>query len=393
MVRMMHVLERIARAFGDANTPLLVLKGGALNLVLYERPDVRPMDDIDLLVRPEHAEQACVLLERIGAVPGGPFVREDFFPRFVHEREYTIGHVYPVKIDLHVRPFRPLRYSRLIPDDAFWARAEEVRIGAARILVPCAEDMLIHLTVHSAIHKNSRPTWRRDIKDWVDARRMNMDWDCFVRTVRQWGLALPVRRAIEGAERDFGPVCPSAVIHSLSRSRVTWRDRLALWHAPRDASHPVAHVAVNAVCTPGWRYRLGYLRAMLCPSRAFMADWCGGGHRVWLPVAHAMRWLRPIALRVPWLCRWSQKARSPQGHTPDGRALAAAVTRRAFMHGLARKARYVTPVVLGLVASEARAGSHGDYDSTCGEVGSPCQAGPDCCAGLNCVGPGPKICQ
>jgi hypothetical protein len=43
---------------------------------------------------------------------------------------------------------------------------------------------------------------------------------------------------------------------------------------------------------------------------------------------------------------------------------------------------YATPVVLNLTASPARAGS--EFDSTCGEVQSPCAVNEDCCAGLVC---------
>lgn len=54
-------------------------------------------------------------------------------------------------------------------------------------------------------------------------------------------------------------------------------------------------------------------------------------------------------------------------------------TRRGFMGGAAKKAIYVTPVVLTMRASQARAGS--EVDSTCGDLGSPCTETADCCAG------------
>ncbi len=111
-VRMMHLLERIARAFNDAGVPVLALKGAALNLVLYDRPDERPMGDLDLLIKPENVEDAFAILEKLGCLRGEPLVREDFFPRFHYEVEFRAGDIYPVKIDLHVRPFRPLRSTR-----------------------------------------------------------------------------------------------------------------------------------------------------------------------------------------------------------------------------------------------------------------------------------------
>lgn len=126
-----------------------------------------------------------------------------------------------------------------------------------------------------------------------------MDWDRFVATVVQWQLPLPVREGLEAAEHEFGQVCPPEVMERLERSRVSWRDRLALWQAPRDADHPKAHVAVNVLCTPGRRFVLGYLRAMLLPDRGHMADWYCHRHRAWLPCAHLLRWLGPLAKWIP----------------------------------------------------------------------------------------------
>jgi hypothetical protein len=232
-IRMMHLLERIAAEFNKADVPLLLLKGAALNLTLYDRPDERPMGDLDLLIKPEHIDEAFALLESLGCLRGEPLVREDFFPQFYYEAEYSAGRIVPVKIDLHVRPFRPLRYSRLVPADAFWQRAEPVRMGRATVLIPSVEDMLIHLAAHSAIHGNARATWLRDLKRWADAYRTVIDWDRFLTTVHAWRLALPVREAIERTERDLGPVCPPEIRHRVSRLPVNWRDRPALRHFRR----------------------------------------------------------------------------------------------------------------------------------------------------------------
>ncbi len=299
--RMMHLLERIAARFNEAGIPLMVLKGAALNLALYRSPDERPMGDLDLLVRPTDCDAAAVLLEQLDCLRGAGLVREDFFPRFHYEIEYTAGTIDPVKIDLHVRPFRPLRYSRLVPDEALWERAEHVRAGCATVLIPSADEMLIHLAAHSAIHGNPRSVWLQDISRWTNGHQSEIDWDRFVLTVKRWGLALPVRRGITRAEHGFGQVCPRDVVRRLSDECAGWRDRLALWQAPRDAAHPAAHVAVNALCTPGWRFVLSYLLAAGLPDRGHMAEWYPYRHRAWLPLAHMLRALSPVTRHFPWL--------------------------------------------------------------------------------------------
>lgn len=311
-VCMMHALERIAGAMNASNVPLLVLKGGALNLTVHDRPDERPMGDLDVMVRPEDLRAAIAALEGLGAVRGQPLVRQDFFPRFYHETEFKLGDVCPVRIDLHVRPFRPLRYAQRVPDDALWARACPVRIGGATVLIPSAEDMLVHLAAHSAFHGNARRMWRADIHRWVDARRSDIDWDRFCETVEAWGLTWPVLDGIRHAQTDVGPVCPPAVLDRLSRRRVGWRDRLALAQAPRDASHPAAHVAVNVICTRGWRFALAYLWAVAFPDRVHMGQWYPRRHRAWLPTAHLMRCCWPVIGRIPRFRKRFSKIETPK---------------------------------------------------------------------------------
>ncbi|MHC4272614.1 MAG: nucleotidyltransferase family protein, partial [Planctomycetota bacterium] len=101
---MMHLLERIAKAFNEAGVPLMALKGAALNLTLYRHPQDRPMVDLDLLVKPADSDRARAILEDVGCLRSDIVFREDFFPRYYYEIEYTAGSVDPVLIDLHVRP-------------------------------------------------------------------------------------------------------------------------------------------------------------------------------------------------------------------------------------------------------------------------------------------------
>jgi hypothetical protein len=275
------------------------LKGAALNLALYEQPDERTMLDLDLMVRTGDIERARPLLEQAGCLRSDIVFREDFFPRYYYEIEYTAGTVDPVLIDLHVRPFRLLRYSRFMPDDALWKSAEAVSTGGAEVLVPSAEDMLIHLAGHSAIHDNCRLVWLADIKRWVETRRGAIDWPKFLDRVAAWHLALPVRSALAAAEEELGRFCPAPVRRALAQMPDNWRDRVALWHAPKDGEHLTRSFLVNLLTTPGARFKLGYVRDVLVPDRAYMDEWQDrhACHRTkW---AHVRRCLAPIVRRLP----------------------------------------------------------------------------------------------
>ncbi len=300
-VCMMHALERLAREFNRRCVPVMALKGAALNLVLDHRPDERAMSDVDLLIRPQDADRAAQIIRSCGGEAAEPLVRDDFFPRFHAEREFRLGAVYPIKIDLHVRPFRPVRFAQTVPSAAMWDRAEWKPFGSAWLLVPGREDMLIHLATHSALHGNVRRTWLNDIRRWIDAHRGRIDWELFCARTKLWGLTWPVLEGLRAVDAEWGCPWPREVVGRLANQRVSWRDKLAAVQAPRDATHPVAHVLTNWVCAPSWRFAMAYLWAVAVPGRRHMAAWYGREHVGWLPCAHLLRVLWPVLGRLPGL--------------------------------------------------------------------------------------------
>ncbi|MHC5115159.1 MAG: nucleotidyltransferase domain-containing protein [Planctomycetota bacterium] len=299
-VRLMHALERIARPFERAGIPLMALKGAVLHLQLHDDPGERPMADLDLLVRPSDLDAAVELLAELGGLRSEPLFREDFFPRFYYEIQYTFGSIHEITVDLHVRPLRPLRLARLMPEDALWSRARRVALGTSTILVPDAGDMLVHLAAHSAFHGNAERRWLDDLRSWVDAHGPRIDWDRLGETVEQWHLVPAFLSAVRAAEHESGSILPDHVRARLESTRVDWRDRLALWHAPRDLVHMTSSAVINAVTAPGWRFRAAYLRRVLLPDRAYMDAWSDRHRCRWRPAATLLRCLRPILARLPF---------------------------------------------------------------------------------------------
>lgn len=299
---MMRRLRDIATRFRGHNVEALLLKGAALNLTLYDRAELRPMSDVDLLVRPEAVTAAMRTLEQLGFRRGPGLVRSDFFPRFHYEVEYCSDEARPVRIDLHVRPFRPSRYARTVPTDAFWEDSETYDLCGAEVRVCSVEDQFIHLATHSACHGHCRLLWLYDIRRLIDFSGAAFDWDRMVSQCRRYGLAHPVRLALLAVEAAWGQACPERARRRLTGEAAGWRDRLCLAQAPHDAERPVRHVAVDLLCTPGVVYRFGYLWRMLIPDRCHLEQVYARRHAGWMVFAHVGRWLR-AAIRVLGLPR------------------------------------------------------------------------------------------
>ncbi len=291
----LHLLDRlvsIATALNERGIEPLLLKGAALNLTLYPRLDLRPMGDLDLLIRPGEIDPAVGAFEELGYQRGPGLVRRDYFPRYHYEIEFNGPELSPVRVDLHVRPFRPLRYSQTVAESFLWGSSRAFLFQGTRVRVAAVEEQLIQLAVHSACHGHERLIWLYDICRLILERPGRLDWDAIVALCREYRLVLPVRETLERMESLWSPLCPDRIRGALAAEPVGWRDRWCLRQTPHDSARPLRHVAVNLLCTQGVRFRLGYLAAMLVPDAEHLGQRYGRRHRGWVPAAHAQRMLR-----------------------------------------------------------------------------------------------------
>lgn len=261
-----RLVSPMIAALDRAGIRVMLLKGAALLQTIYDRPELRPMSDVDLLVHPEEALQAVEVLVNAGCRRGAVLVRNDFFPRFHYEVELFIPSPHPVRIDLHARPFRPMRLSRIIPDDALWQGAVQVNVLGTKAYVPRSELLFMHLAAHAAFHGCSRLTWLYDLVRFARHHHEMFDWSLLIRNCNDWRLGLAVRTAMDEARTLFGPFIPPSAQAKLSRQSTNWRDRLTLHQAPRDAQSPLQHVLCNMLCTPGITFNAAYLWNIVTPD-------------------------------------------------------------------------------------------------------------------------------
>ncbi|MCH8146402.1 MAG: nucleotidyltransferase family protein [Planctomycetes bacterium] len=287
-------LARILTAFHRAGIPVMLLKGAALGPTIYGRPDLRPMGDVDLLVRPEHVTDALALLCADGARRGFELIRADFFPKYHYEVEFFTGGPRPARLDLHARPFRPLRIARTMPDDALWTHALRISINDVPAWMPCHELMFVHLAAHAAFHGCTRLIWLYDLKRVVRTVGEEMDWKMMTDACRQWRLSHAVHDALSKAQDLLGSFLPNEVLETLASHATNWRDRLTLAQAPRDAASPTAHLVVDLLCTSGVKFRLGYIWAFAVPDRTHLAGLYPYRHLGWPLGAHAWRLVRCV---------------------------------------------------------------------------------------------------
>jgi hypothetical protein len=180
-------LEQIVRLFAARGIPVVLLKGAALLSLVYQDLALRPMADVDLLVRREDLQQAANLLCEMGLSPRKTRRSPE---------DYETGHHHWVPfaspdgllvVELH-RTIVPPRAQVGASVDDLWRRAEPIRLGTATVLTLCPSDLLLHLCIHASCNHLFTPSLRcvYDLSLTASSLAGTIDWPNFIESARAW---------------------------------------------------------------------------------------------------------------------------------------------------------------------------------------------------------------
>jgi hypothetical protein len=166
-------LPSILRALEDENIPAVLLKGAYLAHAVYESISLRPMCDIDLLVKPADAHRAEEVLVGLGyrSMAG-------HFPGVDYARLHHLAPLHKdcsaVEIHHHiVPPGNPLSVDL----NGLWSRVRTVEIAGAKAYALSPEDLVLHLSVHAAYNHRFAVTVRTLCDLDAVLRRETVDWE------------------------------------------------------------------------------------------------------------------------------------------------------------------------------------------------------------------------
>ena len=288
-------LVELLRAAADAGMSVMPLKGAALTWAYYETSGLRPMSDLDLLVRPGDAEACGAMLRGLGytalerpaallaARLRDPAQREH---AYVAERAGTTVMVeYRTEpLDPMGAPLDPTLSARLLRHAArMWERGTPGTFDGAPFVRIAPEDLLLHITSHlSTRHVGLRLLWLHDAGRVLAARQTDFDWPSFFRAVETLHLTAPVMAALDAAYRWLGAPSPEAVpmqhrftvTHAIERwgsaRQVATLDRTDLTDDREIGTWEAASAWLRM---RGVRPRLRALRGALFPGRAYLDAW------------------------------------------------------------------------------------------------------------------------
>jgi hypothetical protein len=196
-----HEVEAILDIFRREGFQAILLKGTALAGTVYPNIALRPMSDLDLLIRVHDLPAAQETLTARGYV-FHPDRARGFERNFGGGKMFTRQTPYPLDIDLrwHLLEW-PCGQQATLLAEWLWNSAPERRVADIPALVLSPEGQILHLMSHLAKHCWQRLLWFYDIAQVVRYYEDELDWDVVLAKAREFeilrALQVTLARTIE----------------------------------------------------------------------------------------------------------------------------------------------------------------------------------------------------
>jgi len=280
-------LTEILTAAAARSLCVAPLRGLALAERLHDDPSLRPMGDLDLLVRTHDLDALAALLHERG------YEQIDRRPGFARAFSYTLEFAKQRHGWMIVEPHWTIAYppfGERVAMDRVWRRCDRGAVAGVETWRLGPADLLLHLCLHIA-HKGAQAPllWLYEIDRLVRREGAVLDWLTFVAEAEAAAVTTLIAPVINVVCNLLYTPVPPSVRDTLgrppARAQDRWLARLAAADGRADGSESLA--ALFALPTLGQRAR--YAASLLFPSRQFMATEYGTVGRRALLTAYARR--------------------------------------------------------------------------------------------------------
>ncbi len=188
-IRLYSESGKMLSKLAEHGCPVIVLKGIYLAEHAYDNIGLRPMGDVDLLVRKDDLSRIDQALLALGFVP----VEQT---RVITETDYHFhyslnGKNFNVEIHWSILASRDLASAVV---DNLWSRASATTSAGVPVLTLSLEDLIVYLCLHTAKHapEGMQISMLCDIGEVIRRYGSTIQWQKVSEFARQWNLVRTV---------------------------------------------------------------------------------------------------------------------------------------------------------------------------------------------------------
>ena len=208
---LIHEAKQVLEVLHQSNIDVIGLKGLYLLDNIYDDISLRPMADLDLLLKKEDISKALSILTAIDYHPSTYFN--------LNTENIDIKHVPP--LIKNQKLYLELHWSIAEGDWPFnvdvgglWQRAVPATIAGVSALALSTEDLLLHLCIHFTYQHQLKGNLRGlyDFLKVFETHQWEIDWETLFKTAKEWRVERIVALTFELLVDLFGGKFPQDVL-------------------------------------------------------------------------------------------------------------------------------------------------------------------------------------
>lgn len=185
-------LDRALDFFHERSIEVMLIKGGALDILVYDRPFFTTINDVDLVLSVSRRYVSDEAFDEFMAYFDGRGIEYDFYEHH----------------DVNMNGVLPVDFRQI------WQDAEKIEVGGRPALAMSPEDMLISLCINSCRKRYFRLKALCDIAETVH-KYQNLRWSELVAKARRYDCHLIVYTALLVTSMTLGCTIPAEVFVNL----------------------------------------------------------------------------------------------------------------------------------------------------------------------------------
>ena len=270
-------LEEIALSFKEEGIDVILYKGILLAESVYRDTGLRPMGDIDLLIREEDVVKADTILRRNGyfmplKVKGfGGFSPGQYRNSFFYRSENPFPGA--VHLHWHVVNFSPYHESIMqrIDIDRVWQESTAIRLGKADVRTFSLHHQLIFLCMHALNHAFHPLLRLCDINELLRLEKENIDWGRLVEESFAFHLSKCVYYVLYLVSTMLRADIPETVLNKLKPKRISFIERTFISAVLNGKPILNGEWLICFGMNEGLRDKFSFLRRLLFPPKRELA--------------------------------------------------------------------------------------------------------------------------
>ena len=282
-----HELGTIIELFRSEGLQAILLKGAALAGTVYPNIALRPMGDVDLLIRVHDLPrvQEMLITQEYAFYPDRA---REFDRSFGRAKMFTRQTPYLMGIDLHWRLLEwPRGQQATLLTEWLWSNALERTVADIPTLVLSPEAQVLHLTSHLAKHGWQRLLWFYDIVQVLQYYEEELDWDLVIAKAREFEILKALQVTLAKTVELLALPVPPGVLERMESTRVSLRGKVAFTLLTARDKH--AAILLSVVSKDSLLRKAEFLSTVAFPSAEYMIERYQLSNRTKLPLYYAYR--------------------------------------------------------------------------------------------------------